>query len=78
MVGNVFHRRTEASCFWIPTEHKVSVNVKKELTSLGAVVGVENSANSMLLLTSRKVQQPGPGGQNGNKETTYVPQATEA
>ena len=41
-------------------------------------MGVENSANSMLLLTSRKVQQPGPGGQNGNKETTYVPQATEA
>ena len=78
MVENVFHRRTEASCFWIPTEHNVSVNVKKELTSLGAVLGVENSANSMLLLTSRKVQQPGSEGQSGNKETTDVAQATEA
>ena len=78
MVGNVFHRRTEASCFWTLTEYKVSVNVRKELTSLGAVLGVENSAKSMLLLTSRKVQQPGSGGQNENKETTYVSQATEA
>ena len=41
-------------------------------------MGVENCANSILLLTSRKVQQPGSGGQNGNKETTYVSQATEA
>lgn len=76
VVGNVFHRRTQASCFWILKEHDVSVNVRtKELTSLGAVVGVENSANSMLLLTSRRVQQPGSKGRNGNKKTSYVPRA---
>ena len=38
-------------------------------------MGVENSAKSMLLLTSRKVQQPGSKSQNGNKKTSYVPQA---
>ena len=72
----MFHRRTQAS---FESRRNVSINFRtKELTSLGAVVGVENCANSMLLPTSRKVQQPGSGGQNGNKETTYVSQATEA